>query len=108
MDTAFMVGDSGYKKGVDGPHPDGRPADDFSNSDRLFAENLNVPFHEPTDYFGWREYDVFNIESQKQLEAFLAEIDAQIADLEESGDDPDLLEALTKEVAGNRKVNGLK
>ena len=88
---SFMVGDSGYKKDVDGPHPDGRPADDFSNSDRLFAENLGVPFHEPTDFFGWREYDVFNIASQAELEALLDVIEPVDVD----------------EATKNREVNGL-
>lgn len=88
---SFMVGDSGYKKAVDGPHPDGRPADDFSNSDRLFAENLGVPFHEPTDFFGWREYDVFNIAKEDELEALL--------DLIHEVDEPEAMR--------NREVNGL-
>jgi DNA 3'-phosphatase len=92
---SFMVGDSGYKRDVDGPHPDGRPADDFSNSDRLFAENLEIPFHEPTDFFGWRSYDVFNIASQDELDAFLGTLEAS--------NDP----ILQAEAAANRAVNEL-
>jgi DNA 3'-phosphatase len=88
----FMVGDSGYKKDVDGPHPDGRPADDFSNSDRLFAENLGVPFHEPTDFFGWRAYEVYNIAKQVELTDFLDAIEA-------AGD--------VEEAQRNREVNDL-
>jgi len=102
-----MVGDSGYKTGVDGPHPDGRPADDFSNADRLFAENLGVPFQEPTDYFGWKAYEVYNIASQAELVSLLGKIDAEIATLRSSGEDPARLAALEAEVAGNRKVNAL-
>jgi D-glycero-D-manno-heptose 1,7-bisphosphate phosphatase len=104
---SFMVGDSGYKKGVDGPHPDGRPADDFSNSDRLFAENLGVAFHEPTDYFGWRDFDVFNIASQAELTGFLDGIEARAAELTDMGGDPAEIEALEREAEGNRRVNGL-
>jgi DNA 3'-phosphatase len=105
-DASFMVGDSGYKKGVDGPHPDGRAADDFSNSDRLFAENLGIPFHEPTDFFGWRDYDVFNIAAPSELEAFLDSIDARAAELRADGDDEGA-DALEAEAAKNREVNGL-
>jgi DNA 3'-phosphatase len=105
--TSFMVGDSGYKKNVDGPHPDGRPADDFSNSDRLFAENLGVPFHEPTDYFGWRAFDVFNIALQAELTALLDVIEARAAELTDMGGDPAEIEALEAEVEGNRRVNEL-
>lgn len=90
--NSLMVGDSGYKRGVDGPHPDGRPADDFSNADRGFAENFGIPFHEPTDYFGWRAYDVFNIASQAELSSL---VDA----IEVGGD--------VEEAEQNRLVNGL-
>ena len=102
---SMMIGDSGYKKGTDGPHPDGRAADDFSNSDRLFAENLGVEFHEPTDYFGWKSWKVYNIASEAELVAFLEKIEAKAEDLEE--EDPDRAESLAKEAADNRKVNGL-
>ncbi len=102
-----MVGDSGYKKGEDGPHPDGRPADDFSNADRLFAENLGVPFHEPCDYFGWRKYgETYNIENQDQLEALLGAMSDAAADLRANGS-PNKAKALEREVRDNRKVNGL-
>jgi DNA 3'-phosphatase len=104
---SFMVGDAGYKRNVDGPHPDGRPADDFSNSDRGFAENLGIPFSEPTDYFGWRDYGYFNIRYRSQLEGALEAIDAEIAALEESGEDDARLERLRDEVRGNRLVNEL-
>jgi bifunctional polynucleotide phosphatase/kinase len=87
LSRSFMVGDSGYKKDEDGPHPDGRPADDFSNADRGFAENLGVPFHEPTDYFGWRNFGVFNIASQTEL--------------------IELHEAIEREADRNREINGL-
>ncbi len=62
---SFMVGDSLYKKGKD-LTPDGKAGIHFSNSDRKFAENLGVPFHDPADYFGWREHgvDIFNHHKQ--------------------------------------------
>ena len=106
LDGSFMVGDSGYEEGEDGPHPDGRPADDFSNSDRLFAENLGIEFSEPTDFFGWREYGVYNVADAAQLEAFLDAIDAEAAQLRESGDDAARLLELADEAAANRLVNG--
>ncbi len=108
FEASFMVGDAGYKQNVDGPHPDGRPADDFSNSDRIFAENLGIPFSEPTDYFGWRSYEVFNIRYKSQLLALLTSVDEEIAALEASGDDPERLEALRDEVRDNRRVNDLE
>ncbi len=63
--NSFMVGDSAYKKGKD-TRPDGKLGTHFSNSDRLFAENLRIPFYEPTDFFGWRQHgiDVFDKASQ--------------------------------------------
>lgn len=106
-EASFMVGDAGYKKNVDGPHPDGRPADDFSNSDRGFAENLGIPFTEPTDYFGWRRYGAFNLHYRSELEDLLAAIDDEIATLEQSGEDEERLATLRSEVAGNRLVNDL-
>lgn len=107
VEASIMVGDSGYKKGSDGPHPDGRAADDFSNSDRLFAENLGVPFHEPTDFFGWKPWGVFNLASEAEVVSFLEALEAEAEALEESGDDPEKAAALAKEAADNRKVNGL-
>lgn len=104
---SMMIGDSAYKKGEDGPSPDGRPADDFSNADRLFAENLGIAFYEPTDFFGWREFDVFNVAKKSQLIAFLGAVDAAASKLRSSGDDPDRLTLLVDEVVSNRLVNGL-
>jgi DNA 3'-phosphatase len=106
-DNSFMVGDAGYKKDVDGPHPDGRPADDFSNSDRLFAENLGIPFSEPTDYFGWNQWKTYNLRFESQLLALLGAMDDEIDELDESGDDDERLEALRAEVTSNRAINDL-
>lgn len=63
LDESFMVGDSAFKKpsvdkrtGEPKPgdkRPDGKDGVDFSNSDRLFAEKLGVPFHEPHTFFEW-------------------------------------------------------
>lgn len=101
-----MTGDSAYKKDVDGPSPDGRPADDFSNSDRLFAEKIGVAFAEPTDAFGWRAFGVFNVTGEKELVPFLDEITARAAELRKAGDTA-AADALDAEVAANRKVNAL-
>lgn len=86
LGASFMVGDSGYTRGKDGPHPDGRPADDFSNADRGFAQNLFFlgedsvdarHFQEPTDFFGWKDFRVYNVEHIGELEDFLLTIDAK-------------------------------
>jgi hypothetical protein len=69
MARSFMVGDSAYKKNVDGPNPEdpaaecgpivSRPADDFSNADRGFARSFDdIYFVEPNEYFGWRFFQV--------------------------------------------------
>lgn len=105
--NSFMVGDAGYKKDVDGPHPDGRPADDFSNSDRGLAENLEIPFFEPTDYFGWREYGIYNIHKHWELSELLENIEEVADELEANDDDPERVAALRAEVASNREANGL-
>ncbi|MEJ7729031.1 MAG: hypothetical protein WKG00_07445 [Polyangiaceae bacterium] len=107
VEGSIMVGDSGYKKGVDGPHPDGRPADDFSNADRGFAENLGVAFHEPTDFFGWKAWEVYNIATEAELVGFLDAIEEEAARLAESGEDAELAASLAKEARDNRKANGL-
>lgn len=62
--NSFMVGDSAYKKGD--IKPNGQPGSHFSNSDRLFAVNLKIPFIEPNDFFGWRCHgiDVFDKAAQ--------------------------------------------
>ena len=107
LERSFMVGDAGYKKNVDGPHPDGRPADDFSNSDRLFAENLGVPFSEPADAFGWADFGFHNIHDEGDLLGLLAAMEVEIAALEESGEDDARLEQLKDEVAQSRQINEL-
>lgn len=104
---SIMIGDSGYREGVDGPHPDGRPADDFSNADRLFAENLGVAFQEPTDAFGWRDLGVYNVADAAGLEAFLDAIDAEAARLGQTGEDPPRRFELGEEAAAIRLVDGL-
>lgn len=105
-DASLMIGDSGYKQGKDGPHPDGRPADDFSNSDRLFAENFGVPFLEPTDAFGWRDFEVFNVLGEKQLVAFYDRIEASAAALRAKGSET-AARRLEAEVRRNRALNGI-
>jgi DNA 3'-phosphatase len=67
---SFMVGDSAYKRNVD-KHPDGKPGTHFSNSDRLFAENLGIPFYEPTDYFGWRKHGINVFENITDVQRYL-------------------------------------
>lgn len=47
--NSFMVGDAAYTK--DDKRPDGTPGTNFSNSDRIFAENLGIPFIEAKEFF---------------------------------------------------------
>lgn len=108
LGASIMIGDSGYREGVDGPHPDGRPADDFSNADRLFAENLGIAFQEPTDAFGWRDLGVFNVADAAGLQAFLDAIDAEAARLGQTAEDPARRFELAEEAAAIRLVNGLE
>lgn len=67
--NSFMVGDSAYKKGD--IRPDGKAGAHFSNSDRLFAENLKIPFFEPNDFFGWRCHGIDVFTDATQVEAYL-------------------------------------
>lgn len=114
MTRSFMVGDSGFKRGTDDLHPDGRPADDFSNADRGFAKNFLSPnaeltpaiFQEPTDYFGWKTFGVFNIENQGELEDFIETIEARAVALRIDGD-LSQAETLNSEVENLRRVNRL-
>lgn len=70
--SSFMVGDSAYKNGKD-TRPDGKKGTHFSNSDRLFAENLGIPFYEPTDFFGWRVHGIDVFDKAKDVEKFIKE-----------------------------------
>lgn len=106
LGRSLMIGDSAYKKNVDGPSPDGRPADDFSNSDRLFAENFGVWFSEPLDAFGWRAFGVHNIATEAELRAFVDAIDAEAVRMESAHEDPSRAMSLHREAAAIRAVNG--
>jgi DNA 3'-phosphatase len=65
---SIMVGDSAWStKDV---RPDGTPGKHFSNSDRLFAQNLGVAFHEPADFFGWRALGVDGFDDHNALVRF--------------------------------------
>ncbi len=68
--NSFMVGDSAYKKGKD-VRPNGKPGTHFSNADRLFAENLGIPFIEPTDFFGWRKDNIDVFEKVSEVREYL-------------------------------------
>jgi len=107
LDRSLMIGDAGYKKNVDGNHPDGRPADDFSNSDRGLAENLSIPFTEPTDAFGWRAFGTFNIHKKWELLDLYQTMEDEVLALEESGEDDERLELVRDVLESNRAVNDL-
>ena len=66
---SFMVGDSAYKKGD--TRPDGKEGSHFSNSDRLFAEKLRIPFFEPNDFFGWRCHGIDVFDKAAQVRAYM-------------------------------------
>lgn len=61
-ENSFMVGDAAYKKSLkDQPaeiRPDGREGFNFSNSDRLFAENYGIRFMEPQHFFKWADHGI--------------------------------------------------
>ena len=73
---SYMVGDSAYKKADPKKatpadvRPDGRDGFNFSNSDRLFAENYGIRFVEPQYFFGWIENGVELIERAEDLQKF--------------------------------------
>ena len=67
--STTMVGDAGWKRGVD-TEPDGTPGEDFSHSDRGFAEALGIDFQHPRDYFGWAALGVRNFHKPDQVDAF--------------------------------------
>ena len=76
---SFMVGDSAWKRKKD-REPDGRPGEDFSNSDRRFAEAVRkkyrcprgFAFHHPRDFFGWARYGTRNFHKLHQVRAYVA------------------------------------
>ena len=76
---SVMVGDSAYKRGHD-VQPNGRTGEDFSNSDRRFADNLRrkvrspkgLKFYHPRDFFGWAQKGVRNFRTLADVNAFLA------------------------------------
>jgi DNA 3'-phosphatase len=74
---SIMVGDSAWKRGVD-VEPYGTPGEDFSNADRLFAENLTrtfggLTFHHPRVFFHWLRHGIRNFPDFKSLAAFIAQ-----------------------------------
>lgn len=50
--NSFMVGDAQYKSTDIHPRT-GKPGEDFTNTDRLVAENAGIPPIHPADFFGW-------------------------------------------------------
>lgn len=88
-DNSLMVGDSAYKKAKrvkqkDGSfkefpadkRPSGEAGQHFSNSDRLFAENIQerfskqFKFYEPQYFFGWSRYGVDGFGSYSSVQRF--------------------------------------
>ena len=67
--ASLMVGDSSYKPSDQ--RPDGTPGARFSNSDRFFAINNAIDFHEPGDFFAWREIGVSDFDNKDQRQKFL-------------------------------------
>lgn len=52
--NSMMIGDAQYKKTDTDPRT-GKPGRDFTNTDRLFAENLGIKTFHPFEYFGWTQ-----------------------------------------------------
>jgi len=71
-EASFMCGDSAYKK--TDTRPDGRPGFNFSNSDRKFAINAGLVFHEPQDFFGWKELGSEHMPNREALNEFWSEL----------------------------------
>lgn len=75
---SMMVGDSAWKKGQD-VEPGGLAGEDWSASDRGFAESLRrhvgdpraMRFHHPREFFGWERLGVRNFHSLADVKAFL-------------------------------------
>ncbi len=68
-ESSYMVGDAGWKRDED-VEPDGTPGEDFSNSDRGFAEALNIEYMHPRDFFGWLDFGIRNFHEPEEVEAF--------------------------------------
>ncbi len=54
-ESSFMVGDSRFKK--DAITPVGTAGADFSDADRLFAQNLDLRCYDPRTFFSWSSGD---------------------------------------------------
>ncbi len=109
--ASLMIGDAAYKRpdpakneAGDVPPP-GEEADDFSNSDRLFAENFGVKFEQPKDAFGWIEYGVKNLATTAELTEFLKKIRKTGDSLQQK--DPAKSKALIEEAEAIAKLNSL-
>lgn len=84
--NSVMIGDSAWmeaKEPKDGKpgsaaeiRPDGRLGFNYSNFDRLFAENLGIRFIEAADFFGWREYGVDGFHFASEVTAFYRKLAA--------------------------------
>ncbi|MBI3555760.1 MAG: HAD-IIIA family hydrolase [Deltaproteobacteria bacterium] len=68
--NSIMVGDAAYIKGE--TRPDGFEGYNFTNTDRLFAENLKIRFIEAAEFFGWNKFGSRELDTHQRLEEFLA------------------------------------
>jgi DNA 3'-phosphatase len=66
---SLMVGDAGYLPSE--MQPDGSHGNDFSNSDRLFAENIGVHYEYSAQFFGWDKLGIRKIENRFRLQLAL-------------------------------------
>jgi hypothetical protein len=66
--ASLMVGDSAWSS--KDTRPDGKPGTHFSNSDRLFAANVGVAFHEPAQFFGWQALGIEGFDNHDALVRF--------------------------------------
>lgn len=81
-ENSFMVGDAGYTP-LD-VTPEGTPGMDFSNSDRLFAENYGIEYRPPEQFFEWNRFGFSQAyqntgDANKALDAVSEEVDERLA-----------------------------
>lgn len=75
LSRSLMIGDSGWVRSLKGLpadiRPDGREGYSFSNADRKFAENLQIPYIEAATFFNWRKlYGIDNFDTFTDLARF--------------------------------------
>lgn len=97
-DLSFMVGDSAAIP------------DDFSDSDRIFAENYKIGFFEPKVFFSWSDFGVDDInhdidKPDKKLAKLMENIEAEIDRLATVNENPQRHHELVTELTDLKRIN---